>query len=232
MYHIHTTWNSTKNSAAGPIKCGSPVTALHYDPNLACGYASDACNKLNRLADTYNCTPAVYNAGLYAQCQIGDLSGKFGAVKPVNGIIQQLSPLLDYQPPYAANHLVGIPLSQFFSSVVFHCPKGGTKLICAKLQLVPAGQSSICPFPQTRTEVMARLSSDLAGVRSDLVVVSSNLAGVSSDLDTSKSVVKKSEIAIIILAVAVFCLFVIIGVMAFLMCGKKKPSEASAVEIK
>jgi hypothetical protein len=218
MYHIHTTWDSTKNSAAGPINCGSKVTALHYDPNLACGYVSDDCNQLNRLENTYNCTPAVYNAGLYAQCQIGDLSGKFGIVKPVNGIIQQLSPLLDYQPPYAANHLVGTRRSQFFSSVVFHCQKDNTKLICAKLQLVPAGQSSICPFPQTRTEVMARLSSDLAGV--------------SSDLDTSKSVVKKNEIAIIILAVAVFCLFFIIGVMASIMCCKKKPSEASAVEIK
>jgi hypothetical protein len=211
MYHIHTTWNSTKNSAAGPIKCGSPVTALHYDPNLACGYASDPCNKLNRLADTYNCTPAVYNAGLYAQCQVGDLSGKFGAVKPVKGIIQQLNPLLDYQPPYASNYLVGAAPSVAFSSVVFHCPVGGTKLICAKLQLVPAGQPSVCPFPQTRADVQAGLSGDLA---------------------TSKSVVKKTEIAIIILAIAVFCLFVIIGLMACFMCCKKKPSEASAVEIK
>ena len=211
MYHIHTSWNTTKNSAAGPDKCGSKVTALHYDPNLACGYTADACTKLGRTSASYNCTPAVYGAGLYSQCQVGDISGKFGTVKPVNGIMQQLTPLMDYQPPYAANYLVGTALSQFFSSVVFHCPVGGTKLICAKLQLVPAGQSSICPFPQTSYDYEA---------------------GLSSDLETSKAVVKKTEIAIIILAVAVFCLFVIIGVLTAIMCRNKRPNEELAVEIK
>jgi hypothetical protein len=187
--------------------CGPKVTAIHYDPNLACSYVADACTSLGRTPASYNCTPAVYSAGLYSQCEVGDLSGKFGTVKPVNGIMQQLTPLMDYQPPYAANYLVGTALSKFFSSVVFHCPSGGTRLICAKLQLVPAGQSSICPFPQT--------SYDL-----------------SSDLETSKAVVKKTEIAIIILAVAVFCLFVIIGVLTAIMCCNKRPNEELAVEIK
>lgn len=77
--------------------------------------------------------------------------------------------------------------------------------------MVPAGQPSMCPFPATTADIMDNLS---------------------SDLNTNKAVVKKAEIAIIILAIAVFCLLLVVGTLTFFMCRKKPSDLAAAVEMK
>lgn len=208
MYHIHTSWNNLqKNSAVGGNDCSGANTGLHYDPNLACGYTSASCTLLGRTsAASYNCTPASNAAGQYSQCQIGDLSGKFGIAKPTGSLLyQQLTPLYDYQPPYVANYLkAGSAGSSMFSSIVFHCNNAAaSRLICAKFQLVPAGQSSVCPFPATTADAMATLSSDLS---------------------YNKAVVSKAVIAIIVLAVFLFVSLLIVGILAFLYARKPAPN--------
>ena len=147
MYHVHTAWtNKTSNSAAGGALCAQ--AAGHYDPNLACGYTSTKCTILGRQsAATYNCTPAVYNAGQYSQCQVGDLSGKFGKTYGINNVFTQPASIpYDVQPSYPANFLAANAISTAWSSVVFHC-SDNTRLVCAKFQLVASGSPSVCSFP-------------------------------------------------------------------------------------
>ena len=208
-YHLHTHWPIAKNSAATSFECGK--TGLHYDPYLACGYASPNCTALGRV-NGYTCTPSIFNSGQYAKCQVGDLSGKFGDVMATAGPkFQQLTPLYDNLPPVAANHLSGgNSRTSMFSSVVFHCPVGKFRLVCAKLQLVPEGQSSACSFPQTTAQSMAELT---------------------SDSDKNKSMLNKAVIAVIILAIITFILFILAIVLAAkLCCCKKKPEVKQHVD--
>lgn len=214
MYHIHTSWNNLKkNSAVGGNDCGAANCGPHYDPNLACGFTSASCTLLGRTsASSYNCTPATNSAGQYSQCHVGDLSGKFGIAKLAGGLLyQQLTPLNDYQPPYVANYLkASSASSDMFSSIVFHCNAGGARLVCAKFQHVPAGQSSVCPFPATTADVMAALSSDLS---------------------YNKAVVNKAEIAIIILAVFLFVSLILVGIAVFVYARQPQPPPNTVKEI-
>ena len=148
LYHIHTSWtNTTTSSSAGSDYCGAANTGGHYDPNLACGYSSSSCLALNRSsAARYDCNHENYDAGEYALCQIGDLSGKFGTIYGSNSIFTQSSVLYDVQPPYVSNYLQSNKLSTMWSSIVFHCADNA-RLVCAKFELIPTGQSSICTFP-------------------------------------------------------------------------------------
>ena len=185
---------------------------MHYDPYLACGYKSLNCTALGRIGG-YTCTPSIFNSGQYAKCQVGDLSGKFGDVMATAAgpKFQQLTPLYDNLPPVAANHLSGgNSKTSMFSSVVFHCPVGKkVRLVCAKLQLVPEGQSSACSFPQTTAQSMAELT---------------------SDSDKNKSMLNKAVIAVIILAIIIFILFILAIVLAAKLCCCKKKPEVKLVD--
>jgi hypothetical protein len=97
-----------------------------------------------------------------------------------------------------------------FSSIVFHCNTGGARLVCAKFQYVPAGQSSVCPFPATTADTMAALS---------------------SDLNYNKAVVVKTETAIIVLAVFLFVSLILVGILAFLYVRKPAPVLNTVKEI-
>jgi hypothetical protein len=124
---------------------------------------------------------------------------------------QQLTPFYDNLPPVAANHLSGgNSKTSMFSSVVFHCPAGKkSRLVCAKLQLVPEGQSSACSFPQTTAQSMAELT---------------------SDSDKNKSMLNKAVIAVIILAIIIFILFILAIVLAAKLCCCKKKPEVKLVD--
>ena len=211
-YHIHTSWtDSRKNSAATSLECSK--TGLHYDPYLACGYLSSDCTALKRnTTKGYTCTPPIYNSGQYAKCQVGDTSGKFGNAVATSGLkFEQLSPLYDYHPPVAANYLVGTSRTSTFSSVVFHCPGTNARLLCAKLNLIPAGQSSVCSFPGAPVDATAQ---------------------VQSDLDKSKDMVYKATIAFIILAIIAFILLLTTIILSAQLCCKKKSPALLAAEEK
>lgn len=220
MYHVHVSWkNTTTNSAAGSTFCGTLNAGGHYDPNLACGYSSINCNHLGRgTAAAYNCTPAAYNAGQYSFCQIGDLSGKFGIAMPNVGtkVFQHSTTLsIDYQPPYVTNFMSTKANSTMWSSVVFHCnaPSSlsfpgssvGARVVCAKYASVPVGTSSVCSFPQTAAAVSAATLSD-----------------TTNNLNYNKSVLAKSTIAVIILAILTFVFLIISIVLTALLCCQKK----------
>ena len=145
-YHLHTSWNTEdgRNSGLGSTDCGSTVTGGHYDPNLACSASSEEasglCTALSRtstLGYTYNCSSSVYSAGIYGQCEVGDLSGKFGIVYPSSNdrFVQPVAAHTDYQPPTIYNYLKNDNVAKMFSSIVFHCVDSSkTRLICGLLE--------------------------------------------------------------------------------------------------
>jgi len=160
-YHIHSYWNNIATNSAGLSVCGTSTSGAgnHYDPHLACGPSSQAqtqsqatfyspstflasplCPTLGRtsaLGYAYACNSANYNAGLYDQCELGDLSGKFGKLYPMKGssIIKRTS--VDFTPPYAMNYLETSKLAETWASIVVHCgqtyPVANTaRIVCAK----------------------------------------------------------------------------------------------------
>ncbi|RHZ32715.1 hypothetical protein DYB31_013263, partial [Aphanomyces astaci] len=86
-WHIHTQWNNNENHSSGLTNdCAIANTANHFDPNFACGPNSDNIKSPQCANKTYGC-----NATSYANnpdvCEKGDLSGKLGKMKAVNGKI-------------------------------------------------------------------------------------------------------------------------------------------------
>jgi len=141
-YHVHSYWFNTSTTSASNGFCGDTNTGGHYDPNFACSGASQnystACTDIGRIPSNnyvYSCTPALYQAGKYSMCEVGDISGKNGVLMPTTGstTIFELTEFVDYLPPYAVNFDTLDTNSLQWSSVVFHCPVGGARLICAKL---------------------------------------------------------------------------------------------------
>lgn len=152
-WHIHTNWtNPMQYSAAGPAGCTS--TGGHYDPNFACSSksqsASTDCVALNRVAPdyVYECSPTAYSQMHYSYCETGDLSGKFGKAmetKPGSLLFKHTDPFTDVQPVYGINYMSADDLSNQWASVVFHCgDAAGTRLVCALMTPLPAGQTA-CP---------------------------------------------------------------------------------------
>jgi hypothetical protein len=164
LFRIHNNWKAPKNnSASGATSCGSASVGYHYDPNYACSAAASPkwCGALNRTSARgykYSCQPNLP----VSQCEIGDLSGKFGVATPTllyTGTSAkyptipvfsqpQSSPLVDYQPPYAADfRKMSAFTKQMWSSVVFHCAVDKTPLVCARFSLIAPTQGSTCNFP-------------------------------------------------------------------------------------
>ncbi|KAL3663698.1 hypothetical protein V7S43_011113 [Phytophthora oleae] len=84
-WHIHTKWSSTQSSDAYK-QCSKAATDNHYDPLKACGSASEYISEpeCKAKSKSYACSPSNYTTDPLT-CEKGDLSGKFGALKPGEG---------------------------------------------------------------------------------------------------------------------------------------------------
>ena len=145
-FHIHSFWNNGTSTSAAHQYCSASITGGHYDPNLACGKASQAastlCPLIGRTPSMYSCNPILYNTGEFAQCEVGDLSGKFGVAFGTGpggmtfsfNYPQLASAPIDYTPPYVYNFNKADSISNQWASIVFHCAADGSRQICSKLQ--------------------------------------------------------------------------------------------------
>ncbi|CAH0493845.1 unnamed protein product [Peronospora farinosa] len=81
-WHLHTGWMSSKSSASFK-ECSKMMTGNHFDPDKACGPASQhiAQPDCKKKSESYECTPFKYKSD-QKSCEAGDLSGKFGAFLP------------------------------------------------------------------------------------------------------------------------------------------------------
>jgi len=133
-YHIHTYWQNTEKSSYG-TSCSSSYTGGHYDPYLACASASQSystsCASLGRTSSSYICSSSLFASGNRTECEVGDLSGKFGKSIPTTGSIFSSGPYVDYRPPDEINYGTSTPKSFPWTSVVFHC--GSARVLCALL---------------------------------------------------------------------------------------------------
>jgi len=123
--HIHAYWNYDNetilngNYRFGEESCNAAATGGHYDPQFACGAASNnniACTKLD-ITPTF--------------CEVGDLScikgGFFFPEDPAAEFEAPSSLLRDYYFKDSINT---------WSSVVFHCGENQRRMFCSKLELV------------------------------------------------------------------------------------------------
>jgi hypothetical protein len=142
-----------------PLPLPLPFCAQgHFDPNLACSEKSqshsDNCALLNRTAATdytYTCTAAAGGVTTYSNptgnCEVGDLSGKFGKITlPSNKKATASAILTDFLPPYALNYDLNTAISTGWYSMVFHCgDQSGTRIACGDFQ-VTDGTTNKCNF--------------------------------------------------------------------------------------
>ena len=140
-WHLHVLWNNGNASSGFMSDCSSDQTGGHYDPTFACGPASqysrdEVCVAQNK---TYDCTSETYvKSGI--SCEVGDFSGKFGALEASpNGKISEtyqdffIPPLSNYNLPYYQTPEVAW-------NFILHlaCPEASNpRVLCAvaKLQL-------------------------------------------------------------------------------------------------
>lgn len=153
-WHLHTYWTAEESGSAAGTQCA--MTGGHYDPNLACSEKSQShdtlCPPINRTAGqgyAYTCNPTIYKSGLYAYCETGDLSGKFGVAtetSPDSLIYSHEDVYTDMQPPYWSNYGHSWPpVSVQWASVVFHCADSGAQVACASLVQQPKGVMTCTP---------------------------------------------------------------------------------------
>ena len=157
-YHIHNEWSNPKSSiGVSGEECALGIAGNHYDPYFACGPASaartladgqpDFCYSLGRSPQDYICSPGVYNGGStfgrLDQCEVGDLSGKYGSIPITNGeatdsIEDDPLPVLN---PHYVNDTDPYRKSSFdeFASIVFHRGSDGSRFLCGQLKLLLAG---------------------------------------------------------------------------------------------
>ncbi len=142
-YHAHTLWtNSTVDSSSNAF-CGAAYTSGHYDPSLACSSASEdiksKCVSLGRTAAsawTYPCTADAYSKGNLALCEVGDFSGKFGALMPtVKGGSIFEGFVRDAVAPFTGNFKAVDAIANQWASVVFHCKDDASRILCANLKV-------------------------------------------------------------------------------------------------
>eukprot|EP01036_Dinobryon_divergens_P028961 gene28961-37999_t len=167
-YHIHSYWKDDTRMSSANANCGASFTGGHYDPNFACGPASQSiatiCPLLNRTKTaqyTYNCN---YKGGDYSSCEVGDISGKIGSLQPTvpNGRVFTLPLFIDFQPAYVFSYNKKVVTSLPWQSIVFHCPNAaGTRLVCAQFSPKELGacQSAFdtfkhCPLPTAAPTVL------------------------------------------------------------------------------
>jgi len=153
-WHIHTYWKNMAGQNSGNIDtCISANTGGHYDPNLACGPASETaatlCSTLSRTAPlgyTYSCASAAFQGGHFGLCEVGDLSGKFGTIAypPPNNVATRTGSSIYTDPTaaYAKDYLVanaghtptptpnGLNITLPWSSIVWHA-SSSQRILCA-----------------------------------------------------------------------------------------------------
>jgi hypothetical protein len=140
-YHLHTQWTAANaDLGVGGTECGGAITGGHYDPFYACGPASavppDQCTTIGRPTASYSCSPASYfTNNQYDSCEVGDLSGKGGALT-VNAA-GAATGAIAFDPSAAlVSHYqvdrVATTAPNRFASIVFH-GDGGARVLCAKL---------------------------------------------------------------------------------------------------
>lgn len=151
-YHIHSYWtNSSSTSTYGANSCGASQTSSHYDPTFACSPYSQyvtaptlLCGKIFRTSPQYHytCNSTVFGSGKLDNCEVGDLSGKFGPSVGVNKVYGAPggAVLVDPLPPRVADYRSSKVLITNYTapwqSIVFHCNDGAVtppvRLFCAK----------------------------------------------------------------------------------------------------
>jgi hypothetical protein len=143
-YHVHSYWNNMTTTSSAGSYCGASLTGGHYDPTNACSSVSQnigtSCVNLGRTASqgyTYTCNSTLYSSGTYSDCEVGDISGKFGVAMPISGSVFSATGMMDNTPPYISNYRNNIKNSIQWSSVIFHC--GSTRLVCAEFTTNLAG---------------------------------------------------------------------------------------------
>merc|ERR1719491_642020 len=114
QYHIHEKWSYGAEDAKNRYgaACGGEYTGGHYNP-----YGGPICAEV--------ASPTFYN------CEVGDISGRFGEVQPnILGRIEERNVLND------GDCLCGrlTPEMGYTRSVVFHC-NDGTRLFCAPFKV-------------------------------------------------------------------------------------------------
>jgi len=151
-YHLHSYWTNTTASNTD-VTSSCVATGGHFDPAFACGSSSQyqsspkLCPSLNRTATagySYSCSAPNFAAGNLFNCEVGDLSGKFGAVIGTPQVFDSSSLsssgiLLDPLGPSITTYGYGqaqttTDYTNMWNSVVFHCPDStNTRLFCAQL---------------------------------------------------------------------------------------------------
>jgi hypothetical protein len=119
-------------------------------------------------------------------CEVGDLSGKFGRQYDTAGnrLFSSKGTLVDYQPPYNANYADANEVSNMWTSVVFHCGKDASRLVCGKITVSPpTAIPSVSPsFSPTRnpTEADSEEQANSSGDDNKKVTESTSfIAGIS-----------------------------------------------------
>ena len=142
-YHAHSYWTNATADAGANALCGAAYTGGHYDPSLACSTASEdiktSCVSLGRTTDkgyvySNQCNSVAYAAGNQALCEVGDFSGKFGALKPTaaGGLVFE-GFVRDEVAPFTANYKATDAVAKMWSSVVFHCKDDASRILCGNL---------------------------------------------------------------------------------------------------
>ena len=84
---------------------------------------------------TYACSPEAYAAGHYAECEVGDFSGKFGRLMPTAADASGKTFVglnSDPNPPIMSNFYMPDAVANQWASLVVHCPVDNSRLFCAE----------------------------------------------------------------------------------------------------
>mmetsp|Transcript_18617 Transcript_18617/g.22867 ORF Transcript_18617/g.22867 Transcript_18617/m.22867 type:complete len:438 (+) Transcript_18617:108-1421(+) len=123
-YHLHTEWDGASCSA----------TLGHFDPTFKCGPASNNANSATcQNAPTYSCTENTPQ-----NCEIGDISGKFGNLVGVYDAISDSTQFLgkfggDFNTIKPDQYGTSSSDGSKFASIVFHRSSDGSRVACGEL---------------------------------------------------------------------------------------------------
>ena len=169
----------------GTINVGA-CASLPFAPAAACKKEEDKCFErgcvgpssasLDEGISAYTCSPT--SAGYIAQpfqCEVGDMSGKFGGVTMGAAAAVHDDP---YMPPVAL--LDGM-------SIVFHCPGTGQRAVCGKLVATAKTATTpvVEPFTDPTTTLYAMFHPTV-GSRATIGNFELTSTGITADIDLGK----------------------------------------------
>jgi hypothetical protein len=164
-WHVHEMWTHTDNEArTGATDCGAAYTGGHYDPYTACGPATgndycsscsiDSSSYVPSFDGVYTCNTESFADNPFV-CEIGDLSGKYGSLTPVSGILQFTG-----ESQYAelrGTDLIG-------KAIVFHC-NDGSRTFCAPFIVEGTDGKDVNAYPALNDNSINNLKNE--GIRID-----------------------------------------------------------------